>query len=344
MPDQSAPSYSGHPIGSLDALARALDVSLEKLLRLASGAEDMYLGPINQKKKDGKIRATYDAKPALKRLHEKINQRILREVTYPSYLMGGLRDPLKARGYIRNAQVHAGAQLLVGEDVEDFFPSITRARVRAIFMHVFRFPAQVAMTLAKLCTRRGSLVQGAKTSTFLANLALYREEPALYRRLLEMGVTYTRFIDDMHTSVRHRVSPASKTKLVSLMRATLERAGLKPKRKKQFVSSAGSRMRVHGLNVNGQASKDRSYRHNLRADVFRLERMARGREFTPEFDTKFRQAASRIGALAPLNLGDATRLKGRLRLLALQRRESQRARLAGGRVHNENPLVASPRA
>lgn len=324
MPDQSAPSYSGHPIGSLDALARALDVSLAELRRLASGAEGMYLGPINQKKKDGKIRPTYDAKPALKKLHEYINQRILNKVVYPPYLMGGLRDPLKIRGYVRNAQLHAGALLLVGEDVEDFFPSVTRARVRAVFMHVFRFPEPVAMTLAKLCTRRGSLVQGAKTSTFLANLAFYREEPELYRRLLEMGVTYTRFVDDMHASVQYRLSPAAKTKLVSQMRAALERTGWKPKRKKQFVASAGSRMRVHGLNVNGPASKDRRYRHNLRADVFRLERMAQGGEFTPEFDTKFQQAASRIGALLSLNPEDAKRLKGRLRALGVQRRVSRR--------------------
>ena len=72
----------------------------------------------------------------------------------------------------------------------------------------------VAILLAKLCTRRGSLAQGAITSTYLANLALYREEPELYRKLSAIGASYTRFVDDMHASVRRRLEPATLTRVV----------------------------------------------------------------------------------------------------------------------------------
>ena len=130
-----------------------------------------------------------------------------------------------------------GLDYWLAEDVENFFRSVTAVRVRSIFMGVFRFSEPVALLLTKLFTRNGSLAQGAKTSTYLANLALFREEPELYRRLIELGVEYTRFINDMHSSTRRYVSRETRTDIVRLMRGTLERAGLRPKRTKQFVAA-----------------------------------------------------------------------------------------------------------
>ena len=46
---------------------------------------------------------------------------ILKKVTYPSYLMGGLSE----RDYVRNAAAHAGARVLLNEDISKFFPSIS---------------------------------------------------------------------------------------------------------------------------------------------------------------------------------------------------------------------------
>jgi hypothetical protein len=319
-----AASYKHHPIGSEQALARKLRVSVDELCSLAQRADDLYRGPILQMKRDGKIRITYDAKPPLKGIHNRIQTEILRHVDFPDYLMGGLRDPDHARGYIRNAQYHAGARLLVGEDAEDFFPSVTVERVRSIFQHVFHFPMPVSSLLAKICTRQGALAQGAITSTYLANLALYREEPGLQNELSELGASYTRFVDDMHASIRGRVDASTRTRLVSLMRGTLERAGLRPKRKKQFIASAGSSMKVHHLNVSGTASKDQKYRRNLRATVHNLELMAGRNEFSPEFEKSLRSAVSRVAGILKLNPGFAYHLKFRLSLLAIQLRKHRR--------------------
>ena len=57
-------------------------------------------------KKDGTIRICYDAKPPLKAMQARIKCLILKRVTYPSYLMGGLSE----RDYVRNAKVHAGRE------------------------------------------------------------------------------------------------------------------------------------------------------------------------------------------------------------------------------------------
>jgi hypothetical protein len=221
------------------------------------------------------------------------------------------------------------ARLLVGEDAEDFFPSVTVERVRSIFQHAFHFPMAVSSLLAKICTRKGVLAQGAITSTYLANLALYREEPGLQRELSELGASYTRFVDDMHASVRGRVDATTRTRLVSLMRGTLERAGLRPKRKKQFIASAGSSMKVHHLKVASTASKDQKYRRVLRATVHNLELMAGRNEFSPEFEKSLTSAVSRVGGILTLNPGFAYRLKLRLSLVAIQLRKHRRLTSAG---------------
>jgi hypothetical protein len=324
MTDLNAPFYRHRPIGSEEALARKLREPVEGLLYLARHADDLYRGPIPQEKPDGTIRDTYDAFSPLKRVHEKIQTELLRHVQFPAYLMGGLQDPDGTRGYIKNAQYHAGGSLLVGEDVEDFFPSVRIERVRSIFQHVFHFPEPVSALLAKICTRRGALAQGAKTSTYLANLALYREEPELHRKLSAMGTSYTRFVDDMHASASRRLDAATRTQVVTLMRGTLERAGFRPKRKKQFVASAGSAMQVHRLNVANTASKNQKYRRNLRAAVHNLEWMVRRNEFSAEFDTLLRQTVSRTAGIVSLNPADAYRFKLRLSLLAIQLREHRR--------------------
>jgi Reverse transcriptase (RNA-dependent DNA polymerase) len=317
-------SYKHHPIGSEQALARKLRVPVDELCGVAQRADDLYRGPILKTKRDGKVRVTYDAKPPLKRIHNRIQTEILRHVDFPGYLMGGLQDLDRTRGYIRNAQLHAGARFLVGEDAEDFFPSVTVERVRSIFQHVFQYPMPVSSLLAKICTRKGALVQGAITSTYLANLALYREEPRLQRDLSELGALYTRFVDDMHASTRGRVDATTRTRVVSLMRGTLERAGLRPKRKKQFIASAGSSMKVHQLNVAGTASKDQKYRRNLRAAVNNLELMAGRNEFSPAFENSLRSAISRVAGILNLNPGLAYRLKSRLSFLATQFRTHRR--------------------
>jgi hypothetical protein len=113
------------------------------------------------------------------------------------------------------------------------------------------------------------------------------------------------------------------------MRGTLERAGLRPKRNKQFIATAGSSMKVHRLNVAATASKDQQYRRNLRATVHNLELMANRNELSLEFEKSLRSAVSRVAGILDLNLGFAYCLKFRLSLLAIQPRRHRRLAATG---------------
>ena len=189
------PIYLFRPIGSTIALARMLHCSIEELKRAESSADDLYR-EVKRPKQDGTVRICYDAKPPLKAMQARIQCLILKRVKYPSYLMGGLAD----RDYVRNAHVHAGARVMINEDIAKFFPSTSSSRVFDLWKYVFHFPLEVSRTLARLTTRRGGLPQGAKTSSYLANLVFWACEPDLVAKLRSMGFDYTRYIDDMTIS------------------------------------------------------------------------------------------------------------------------------------------------
>jgi hypothetical protein len=305
------PFYEGRPIGSIGALARALGVEASRLRRTVARADRLYEGPIVIRRAGRKPRTVFSASPRLRDIQQRILDRILRSVRYPAYLMGGL----EGRSYIENARRHTGVSVLFGQDVDAFYPSIPAERIRRIFLDVFHFAPEVASLLARLTSRKGELVQGGVASTHLANLALYRTEPDLESQLRDEGLEYSRFVDDVHVSSRARLSTPARTRVVSAMRACLERHGYRPKRKKQFVASAGAPMQVHGLNVNSSASVPSCRRQQLRNEVFLLERWAQMQAWDSALERVFLRLTARIGQLKQINAGEARRLRHRLNAL-----------------------------
>lgn len=309
------PSFDGRPIGSIGALARALDIPQDTLATIALTANKRYRGPIVIRKPGRKPRPTFDAHPALKKVQKRILDRILRRAKLPNYLLGGI----KGCSYIDNAARHARSRVLLGEDIDSFYPSVTIGRVQLIFQHVFRFPPMVAETLARLCTRNGVLVQGAVTSTDLANLALYRLEPELEAAARRRGLRYTRYVDDIHASTDRARPPGDVQQFLAEMRRTLEREGFKPKRKKQFAVAGCKSLRVHGLNVNSKPSAPAATRRCIRNEVFLVERWAEMHPWDEKIERCFVRASSKVGHLKQTNAGEARRLQQRLKQLAQHR-------------------------
>lgn len=317
---RNAPSYSGKPIGSTAALARALGVDHARLARVARRADKLYRGPIIVKKPGKAQRETYAPSASLLDLQSRILDRILRRVRYPSYLMGGLTG----RSYIQNARRHAGAKIVFGQDIEAFYPSVSRQRIESIFKHICNFAPEVASLLADLCSRSGVLVQGAPTSNHLGNLALYREEPGLEQRARANGLEYTRFVDDIHLSSRRRLPRAALGDTVRELRAAIERLGHRPKRAKQFIATPHKTMSVHRLNVNSIPSVPLKRRKRLRAEVFQLERRVRLQQrWDGELEAAYFSLCTRIGHLKHTNPGDAQRLKLRIEAIGDSRHAAE---------------------
>ena len=276
--------YSNAPIKSLGKLAEVLDVAPLALADLAASADALYR-PVPQKKKDGTLRMTWDAYPQLKAVHQKIKNRLLIPVRYPLYLQGGIRDRNAPRDYARNAAIHAGQRCVFNEDVENFFPSIGADKVRDIWESFFRFTPSVSDVLTKLTTRGGELPQGARTSSYLANLAFWRTEPELVRYLHALGYRYSRLIDDVTVSSARPLSARQKTQIISLIYAFFERDGFRPKYAKHRIYKANERMLVNNLVVNAHPSLPDEQRKGIRslvhyeanANITDVQRLARVR-------------------------------------------------------------------
>ncbi len=310
MPE--SPIYRLPPIRSRSTLARMLRCSPEELTRVELAADKLYREVI-EVKKDGSPRICYDAKPPLKGMQARIQCMILKKAFYPSYLMGGLADPENPRDYVRNAKVHAGARVMVNEDVAGFFPSTTDRIVFDIWRQIFHFPSDVSWTLTRLTTRRGHLPQGAKTSSYLANLVFWGLEPGMVDRLRGMGFVYTRYIDDMTISSRTDKTPRELGAAIKLMASMLKRHGLRFKRKKHNIAYAGERMEVTGLTVGkDSAGLGRTAKSNIRALVHQCEMAAK---VAPGDSADLRRAISLVGQYARLHPTKGSALKKRLKAI-----------------------------
>lgn len=316
MPNNTSdrPFYPFPPVGSRAALARMCKCTLEELTRVESVADDLYR-EVRQPKKDGTYRTCYDAKYPLKGMQGHIQCMILKKVSYPRYLMGGLADRENPRDYVRNAAIHAGARVMVNEDIAGFFPSTSDRVVFDIWKYVFHFPPDVARTLARLTTRRGELPQGAKTSSYLANLVFWALEPSFVERLQAMGFEYTRYIDDMTISSRSDKTPEELGAAITLLASMVRRYGLRFKRKKHHIAYAGQRMEVTGLVVGEKsAGLGQTKRSNVRALVHRCEVAVRANRAAVG-DPAQRRTASLVGQLSRLHPSEGNALKKRLAAL-----------------------------
>jgi retron-type reverse transcriptase len=188
---------------------------------------------------------------------------------------------LPGRSVVTNARPHAGRAVVVNLDLENFFPTITFPRVRSVFHRAGYSPA-VATILALLCTEcprkqveyagqvyhvavgpRG-LPQGACTSPGLSNQVARRLDKRLGGLARKLGLTYTRYADDMTFSggleLNDRVGY-----LMARVRHIAEDEGFAVNLKKSRVLRRSTAQRVTGLVVNDRPGVPRAVVRRLRA-------------------------------------------------------------------------------
>lgn len=303
-------TYPYRPLQSVQALARALGRPEGVLRSIASRVPSLYIGPMPKLKKSGKgFRDVYDTAVPLKPLLKKINQVFFEVVEFPTYLQGAI----KGRDAVRNAQLHAGAQVAICEDIEKFFDHITADQVFSIWHGFFRFAPDVAELLTSLTTNAGRVFQGTPTSSYLANLAFWDIEPTVVSKLAVRGIRYSRYVDDITLSHTSGLSPQDKTWAMAQVIAMMGSRGFKPARDKHAISRGGAPITVMGMNINRQASLTAKERGQIRAMVHQLEKKLVRGEVGAEFHQAMDSVCGKLGKLRRLHPGEADRLQIRLR-------------------------------
>ncbi len=247
-------------------------------------------------KRSGGERVILAPKRDLKALQRKVLDGIVAKVpTAPS-----AHGFITGRSTLTNAQPHAGKKVILKLDLKDFFPSITFARVRGLFVSL-GYSFSVASALALCCTEYDRepyeyegkqyyvsigprhLVQGAPTSPGLANLVAWRLDRRLEGLARKRGFTYTRYADDL------TFSGDDDTKVAGLRTVAQRIIGdehFQSNPKKTRIARQSARQIVTGLVVNDAPAVPRRERRRLRAILHNAERTgldAQNRELRPNF-------------------------------------------------------------
>jgi hypothetical protein len=244
-----------------------------------------------------------------------------------------------AHGFVRGRDArsfvhsHAGRAVVVRLDLQDFFASVSRARVAAVFRRV-GYPQPVADALANLCTvatphrvlaanpdrddlsrrflvnaalRDRHLPQGAPTSPALSNLAAFRMDLRLAALAAGFGATMTRYADDLAFSGDETFARALRFFLPRAGAIVLEE-GFRVNHRKTRVMPRGHRQELCGIAVAERPSVPRRERDRLRAILHNARRSGLEAQ-NHEGHTDFRRhLEGRVAWVAAVNPGARRRL------------------------------------
>jgi Reverse transcriptase (RNA-dependent DNA polymerase) len=291
-----------------------LGINANELLELFENADRYYIPLKPIIKPNGDLRQVFDTKPFLKKIHGRILQQIFYKVYYPPYLQGSIKDNEHPRDYITDCKKHGGQKIVFSEDISDFFPSIRSEYVFRMWKFLFNFPDDVAVILTELTTHQGFVPQGAKTSSYIANLILWEAEPQLEEKLRKRGFVYTRYVDDITVSTNRYITNVDKTFVTSLIYKMLSSVGVKANRRKRKVVTNSKRMAVHNVNVNWRKpTLEKKERSNIRAAVKQCEEMAQFDRSNLAFLKFYRSTSGRVAKMSRLHKAQAKRYRDRLR-------------------------------
>ncbi len=193
--------------------------------------------------------------------------------------------------------IHVGKDVVLRMDLQDFFPSISRARIAGLF-RAAGYPEDVSLTLAALATNlipqdvwnsfpaygsiadryrhesiygTAHLPQGAPTSPALANLCAYKLDCRLAGLAERMGGHYSRYADDLVLSGAvgfERCLPS----LIPFVASICLEEGFVVNHRKTKIMGQAERQRLLGLVVNQKLNPPRDEYDRLRATLFNCVR------------------------------------------------------------------------
>jgi RNA-directed DNA polymerase len=281
-------------------------------------------------KRNGSTRLIEAPKGRLKAIQRQVLREILAPIP-PHDAAHGFRPARSVRTFV---EPHAGRAVVLKMDLLDFFPTIARARVVALF-RTAGYPEAVARTLAGLCTnrvpiglwrspdaplpgpdawrtrqfyRKAHLPQGAPTSPALANLGAYRLDCRLAGLAASAGATYTRYADDLAFSGDAPFA-RSTARFQAHVGAILLEEGFQPNPRKTRVMGQGVRQSLAGAVLNARPNLPRDDFDALKATLHNCLKHGpegQNRAAHPDFRAHL---LGRIAHVATLNLDRARKLK-----------------------------------
>ena len=281
-------------------------------------------------KRSGSARLIESPRPTLKAIQRRLLREIL-DLIPPHDAAHGFRVGRSVRTFVAP---HVGKRVVMKMDLRDFFPSITAARVTALF-RTAGYPEPVARLLAALCANRAPaevfdepgapadgtsgwalrrlyerphLPQGAPSSPALANLCAFRLDCRLAGLARVSRTDYTRYADDLVFSGGPDFARSVERFQIHVGAIALEE-GFAVQHRKTRVMRRGVRQQVAGVVVNETLNVGRTDYDALKALLFNCVRFGpQGENRTAHADFRA-HLAGRVAYVASLNPERGARLR-----------------------------------
>lgn len=217
-------------------------------------------------KKSGGTRHIAAPKAQLKAAQKQILEQILQKIEVSDLSHGFI----KSRSVLTSAKSHhTSPDLLINIDLENFFPTITFERVRGLYQS-FGYSGYIASLLAMLCTYceripleiKGEikyiktsdriLPQGSPASPMITNIICRNMDKRIYGLCKKLGVTYTRYADDMSFSYIGDTDNFAIGDFLSSIHQIIEAEGFHMKKEKTHILRKNNRQYITGIVINNE--------------------------------------------------------------------------------------------
>lgn len=249
------------------SLALYLGVRCKTLWYCVTAKKDLY-STFTIAKANGKRRPIHHPKRILKYIQRRISQVILSRLP----VLPCVGAYVKGKSCRDSAEQHVQKNVLIKLDLQDFFPSHTRTRVRNFFKDL-GYSHWVAGLIADLCTvhenGRHFVPQGSPASPSLCNHIAQRYlDTPLLAALEGSGWTYTRYSDDLALSHADAVTRSEVDALIARVDALAKGAGYRINWKKLRIQRPPTRQKMLGMVVNQHPNIPRDVYRRYRNIIF----------------------------------------------------------------------------
>ena len=289
------------PIANISSLAKLLGTTVKNLEYILANKDKYWCPGKKIIKPNGEVRETHNARPKLKAIHQKILDRLLKKVSYPIYMQGGVADLLNPRSCRTHAAFHCGKSVVISEDIKSFFPNCDYQNIRSIWQGFFRMGPDIADILTQLTTYKDQLPQGWKTSGYLAQLVFYDKEPLLVEALANQQIAYSRYVDDITISSSRPLTQNQKADFISKICTMLYSKNHRLNRSKQEIfcpSVNGTGKTITGFTVDSRKPtihKDK--RRKIRAAIHKLSLRFDAEKNFADYNSDWESLNSKVGQL-----------------------------------------------
>lgn len=234
----------------------------KKYLRKATLYPQYFYRDFEIVKKNGTKRLISEPLPSLKEIQIWILKNVLYKVSISPFAKAYKPNV----GLIENLKFHKNQPKVFTLDLENFFPSIAIEAVEKEFLKL-GYSKMVSRLFSKLCTRDGTLPQGAPTSPYLSNLIFKDADADISDFCKQRKIRYTRYADDLTFSGNF-----DENELLNKVTETVEKLNLRINKNKTKLMTPDTRQTVTGIVVNKKPQVVFHKRNELRQAMYYINK------------------------------------------------------------------------